>query len=60
MENWELYGKVVEGVGVGLVGRWKDDVQLLERIVKVCILPGFKAITESNTAIADKLLKIIS
>lgn len=33
---------------------------MLERVVKICILPNLKIISEGNSTVGQKILKIIS
>ena len=52
--------KLIESVLVNKVVLFVDDVELTERIVKVCILPSLKVIGENNSNIANKIVRIVA
>jgi hypothetical protein len=59
-EDWESYMKLIESVLVNKVVLFVEDVELTERIVKVCILPSLKVIGENNSNIANKIVRIVA
>ncbi len=51
---------MIESVLVNKVVLFVEDLELTERMVKVCILPSLKLIGENNSNIANKIIRIIS
>ena len=60
LEDWDSYMTLIEEKLIHKVSDFSEEVELLERIIKVCIFPSLKIIVENNTTVAQKILKIMN